>query len=127
MPELAASASVLLLEAEAQPGYHATGRSAAFYAASYGNDVVRGITRAAESFFRNPPMGFTDTDLLHPRDCLFVGRDDQAGAIDALRDEVTGLEAISPEAAREIVPIFRPGYPGHVLKDATGGDIDIVF
>ncbi|MEA3065922.1 MAG: D-arginine dehydrogenase, partial [Sphingomonadales bacterium] len=34
--ELAGHASVLLLEAEDQPGYHSTGRSAAFWAESYG-------------------------------------------------------------------------------------------
>jgi len=34
--ELAARADVLLLEMEEQPGYHATGRSAAYFAAAYG-------------------------------------------------------------------------------------------
>ena len=34
--ELAGSASVLILEAESQPGYHSTGRSAAFWSESYG-------------------------------------------------------------------------------------------
>ena len=42
--ELAAHCRVILLEMESQPGFHATGRSAAFFAASYGNEVVRGIT-----------------------------------------------------------------------------------
>ena len=41
--ELAATAKVVVLEMEAQPGSHATGRSAAFFAAAYGSDVVRGI------------------------------------------------------------------------------------
>ena len=34
--EIAASARVILFEMESQPGYHATGRSAAFFAAAYG-------------------------------------------------------------------------------------------
>lgn len=45
--ELAAFGKVCVLEMESQPGYHATGRSAAFFAASYGNPVVRGVTATA--------------------------------------------------------------------------------
>ena len=37
---------VLLLERESQPGYHATGRSAAMFIESYGTDQVRALTRA---------------------------------------------------------------------------------
>ena len=36
---LAAHSRVLLLEAEASPGYHSTGRSAAAYIPSYGAEV----------------------------------------------------------------------------------------
>src|SRR3546814_10278370 len=39
--ELATEGSVLLLEREDQPGYHTTGRSAALYAETYGNETVR--------------------------------------------------------------------------------------
>lgn len=53
--ELAADARVLLLEMEDQPGFHATGRSAAYFAAAYGNRVVREFTVCCESFFRSPP------------------------------------------------------------------------
>ena len=58
--ELAPSARVLLLEMELQPGYHSTGRSAAYFSASYGSAAVRGITAASEQFYRKPPDGFTD-------------------------------------------------------------------
>ncbi|MDA9298529.1 FAD-dependent oxidoreductase, partial [Pseudomonadales bacterium] len=71
--ELAADAKVLLLELEARPGMHATGRSAAYYAPTYGNAVVQNLTAASESFFRSPPAEFTDSPLLRPRDALFVG------------------------------------------------------
>ncbi|HET8611735.1 MAG TPA: FAD-dependent oxidoreductase, partial [Sphingomonas sp.] len=39
--EIAPYASVALIEAEAQPGYHATGRSAAFWTESYGGPGVQ--------------------------------------------------------------------------------------
>ncbi|MBP0495063.1 FAD-dependent oxidoreductase [Roseomonas sp. SG15] len=37
--DTAASASVVILEREAQPGYHSTGRSAALFSETYGNAV----------------------------------------------------------------------------------------
>lgn len=42
--ELAATRRVVLLERESMPGYHTTGRSAALYAESYGNETVRALT-----------------------------------------------------------------------------------
>ena len=65
--ELAVDAKVILLERESAPGYHSTGRSAAYFAAGYGNAVVRAITAASESFFFQPPAGFTDVPLIHSR------------------------------------------------------------
>ena len=38
--ELSRDASVVILEQESHPGYHATGRSAAVYAASYGSEIT---------------------------------------------------------------------------------------
>ncbi|WP_235515830.1 FAD-dependent oxidoreductase, partial [Sphingomonas sp. Leaf10] len=45
--ELAPHDDVLLLEAESQPGYHATGRSAAFWSETYGGPLVQPLTTAA--------------------------------------------------------------------------------
>jgi len=45
--ELSALKSVLLIEAEAQPGYHSTGRSAAFWDESYGGPSVQPLTTAS--------------------------------------------------------------------------------
>jgi hypothetical protein len=53
--ELAPHASVLLLEAEEQPGYHSTGRSAAFWSESYGGPLVQPLTTASGPFLREPP------------------------------------------------------------------------
>ena len=48
---LAGQRSVLLLEREAQPGYHSTGRSAAMFMESYGPPMVRALTRASRAFY----------------------------------------------------------------------------
>ncbi|HSG34089.1 MAG TPA: FAD-dependent oxidoreductase [Sphingomonadaceae bacterium] len=45
--ELAPHAKVVLLEAEERPGYHATGRSAAFWAETYGGPDVQPLTSAS--------------------------------------------------------------------------------
>ena len=47
---LAGQRSVLVLEREPQPGYHATGRSAAMFMESYGAPQVRALTRASRPF-----------------------------------------------------------------------------
>jgi len=50
--ELAAHASVVLIEKEQQPGYHSTGRSAAMYIPSYGPPMIQSLTQASGDFFR---------------------------------------------------------------------------
>ena len=37
--ELSKQATVIVLERETQPGYHATGRSAAYFSPAYGNTL----------------------------------------------------------------------------------------
>ncbi len=123
--ELAAHATVTLLEMEGQPGYHATGRSAAFFAPSYGNEVVRGITAMSEPFLRNAPPGFSEVPLLRPRDCVFVGREDQRERLATLRADIPVLEALEPGLVRERVPILAPDFPAQALVDMHGGDLDV--
>jgi D-arginine dehydrogenase len=65
--ELASSGSVCLIEAEPRPGFHATGRSAALFAPSYGGREIRAATRASRAFFDRPPPGFCDHPLHSPR------------------------------------------------------------
>ena len=47
---LAPHGRVALVEAEAQPGYHSTGRSAAFWTESYGGPGVQPLTTASGPF-----------------------------------------------------------------------------
>src|SRR5215470_13772348 len=75
--ELSKSATVCLIEAEGRPGLHATGRSAALFAPSYGGREIRALTRASKPFFLDPPSGFTESPLLGPRGCLYIARPDQ--------------------------------------------------
>src|SRR3954469_12887131 len=85
--ELSRDASVLLLEREDAHGYHTTGRSAALYIETYGNAVIRGLTRASRAFFDAPAEGFADAPLLAPRGGLHIARADQLKALQALARE----------------------------------------
>lgn len=57
----APSARVILLEREAAPGYHATGRSAALFLEGYKGPVIRALARASRRFLEAPPAGFCPT------------------------------------------------------------------
>ena len=103
---LASDASVVLLDKEPQPGYHSTGRSAAYFSASYGSAAVRAATAASEPFFRSPPEGFTGTPLLRSRDTLFVARQNQLPRLSAFKEEISGLQEISGSDAILRVPIL---------------------
>ncbi len=124
--ELAAHGRVLLLEAENQPGYHATGRSAAFFAPGYGNRAVRRVTILSEAFFRSPPRDFTDVPLLRARDCLYVARSDQMERLRRLATELgDSAQRLDEAEVRRRVPIMRAGYARAGLVMDNGGDLDV--
>lgn len=120
---------VLLLEAEAAPGYHTTGRSAAVFAPSYGNAVVRALTRASAGFFHAPPPGFSSAALrAPPRGAVWVARAEQLPALDRLEREVGGSAALKRETAafaRARIPVLRAGYVAECLWDAEVAGLDV--
>ena len=67
--ELAESgASVLILEGEDKPGYHATGRSAAFWEECYGGPEIVPLTLASGEYLR-------ENGFLHQRGALYIARE----------------------------------------------------
>lgn len=126
--ELADDATVLLLEMEAQPGYHTTGRSAAMFAPGYGPRPIRALTRASSAFFHNPPAGFAEAPLLRPRDVVMIARDDQHASLDALHSalaEDSQVRLIDRAELRDRLPLLRDGYADAAILDQTGSDIDV--
>lgn len=126
---LSAHGRVLLLEAEDAPGYHTTGRSAAFYAPSYGGRHLRPLTLASRAFFDAPPSGFGDAPLLRPRGALYVGREDQLPAIESLYQELSAVmpdtQRWSPEEAYGACPGLREGYVAGAVFEPQCHDIDV--
>ena len=126
---LAESRRVLLLEREAQPGYHSTGRSAAMFMESYGPPGVRALTRASRSFYEHPPAGFTDVPLLAPRGVLYLATHEQVEQMQALHAELApacpGLVRLDAAAVLQHVPCLRPEVVHGALYDPAGEDIDV--
>lgn len=121
-----AGQDVLLLEREAHPGYHTTGRSAALYTPSYGPAVIRALTRASAPVYHAPPSAERPHPLLKPRDVLFVARAEQAGELAALEDELgAGVSRITAEEARARMPLLRAEYIDAALLDTGSADIDV--
>lgn len=115
--ELAPHAELLLIEGEDFPGYHATGRSAAFWSESYGGPLVQPLTTASGPLLR---------PFLGPRGALHIAADsDGAAALAALEREFGGsavrLERIRPAA---LVPGLRPAW-AEALWEPSCADIDV--
>jgi D-arginine dehydrogenase len=85
--ELAPHASVLLLEAEDQPGYHATGRSAAFWSETYGGPLIQPLTSASGPWLE-------EHGLLAPRGELHLARKADRPLLDQLASEFAGRVAM---------------------------------
>jgi D-arginine dehydrogenase len=116
---IAPHASVLLIEAEDHPGYHSTGRSAAFWSESYGGPKVQPLTSASGAFLRE--QGF-----LRPRGALHIADARGAPALRALERAFAGsavrLERVTDIAAR--IPGLRRGW-GEALWEPSCADIDV--
>lgn len=124
-----ASLRVLLLEREAQPGMHSTGRSAAMFMESYGPPQVRALTRASRDFFTLPPAGFTELPLLHPRGALYVATHEQQGLLDetwsAMQASGQQVERLSAAEALARVPCLRADRVAGAIAEADAADLDV--
>jgi D-arginine dehydrogenase len=117
--EIAPYASVLLIEAEDHPGYHSTGRSAAFWSESYGGPKVQPLTSASHAFLAC--HGF-----LRPRGALHIADAHGVAALEALERQFAGtqvaLERVADAAAR--IPGLKPGWDA-ALWEPSCADIDV--
>lgn len=127
--DLARSASVCLVEAEDRPGVHATGRSAALFAPSYGGREIRALTRASRAFFDAPPAGFSEHPLLRHRGCMYIAREDQRAALGRMVREIQAsggrVSPIGADAAIAKAPLLRANYVAEAAFDLDAMDIDV--
>ena len=114
-------ARAVLLEAEPHPGYHTTGRSAAFWTESYGGAGVQPLTSASGAYLR-------DGGFLAPRQALTIGRAGQEQQIEAFAARFAALgvdvELRGREAVAASIPGLRPEWTCGALEPSCS-DIDV--
>lgn len=116
-----AGASVLLLEAEERPGYHATGRSAAFWEECYGGPEIVPLTLASGPYLR-------DGGFLLERGALYIGREEDRELVMGFlkRFIPTGatLQHLDRTELQRRVPGIRPAWSDAVWEPYCA-DIDV--
>ena len=118
---LGAQASVLVIEAEDRPGYHATGRSAAFWTESYGGPRVQPLTAASGPELRT--LG-----VLAPRSALTLGRAGEQAEVERFArvygDLGVEVHVLGRAGIEARVPGLRSDWTSGVLEPSTC-DIDV--
>jgi D-arginine dehydrogenase len=114
--ELGSEKSVLLLEAESQPGYHATGRSAAFWSETYGGTSIQPLTTASRQFLAAPPPSVSPRSFLKPRGALHIGMGS---------DRMAALSMMAEFAASAVMlqPLDRSAIAGRLPGRKPGWDV----
>jgi len=114
-------ARVLLLEAEVAPGYHATGRSAAFWTESYGGPGVQPLTTASGQPLR-------EGGYLTSRGALTIARTGQEAELAAFAQRYADLgvrvELLDQAAVAVRIPGLRAGWTAGALEPDCC-DIDV--
>ena len=125
---MAARHRVVLLEREAQAGYHTSGRSAALFSETYGNATVRGLSVASRDFLMSPPEGFSEHALLAPRGVMFVGTEGQQALLAGIAEEgarlVPSVREIPVAEALARVPSLRRDWVRGAVVEPDAMDID---
>ncbi len=107
---LAPHCSVLLLEAEDTPGYHATGRSAAFWSETYGGPGIQPLTTASGPFLR-------EGNYLADLGSLHIGRAEDERTVNAFLAEFAGSEvALERVHPSDFVPGLADGWTLGVME-----------
>ena len=117
--EIAASRRTLIIEAESQCGYHATGRSAAFWLESYGGPEVAKLSAASRAFLDRPPIDFAERGFLRERGAIHVSRESWAELPESVEARRIGRDELE-----RLVPGIRPEWCYSVIEPGCA-DIDV--
>jgi D-arginine dehydrogenase len=123
---LSEHASVAVLEAEEQIGFHSSGRSATMLHYALGDRLVRALTLASRGFFDDPPSGFTDIPIGRRMPVLIHARDDELDGLDALDAEIAPfatLERLDARGVHELCPLLKDD-ARHGIADRNGIRLD---
>jgi D-arginine dehydrogenase len=118
--ELAPHGTVILLEAEDQPGYHSTGRSAALWHETLGGPLIQPLTTGSFD-------ALNDGGFLKTRGSMSVAEEKDRALLDQMEAEFAGtvaLQRMSYEDIRARVPRARPVLAAGLLEQSCA-DIDV--
>jgi len=125
----APNARVTIIDMEDQAGYHTTGRSAAFYAETYGGAKLQPLTTASKDFFLSPPAGFAEQAILSPLGALHVFREDQRNKAEGLyremRKELPGIALLDAQEIRKRAPFLNQSCLAGGIDDPDCGNLDV--
>lgn len=126
--ELSANHHVGVLDMEASPDVHSTGRSAAVFVDSLGTRIARGLSAASKTFLLDPPVDF-EPPLMTPLGLLIVSNEPHG---QALRDrfhrdpqKYPGCSLLDGDDARAINPILAEGYVDVALFEPGCMEMDV--
>jgi D-arginine dehydrogenase len=123
---LSLQAQVTVIEAEAQIGFHSSGRSATMLHYALGDRLVRALTLASRPFFDNPPEAFGDVPLGRRMPVVIHARDDERQALEALDAELSlfvKLDRLDAAAIHDLCPLLKPD-ARHGIADYDGVRLD---
>ncbi len=113
---LSSLGTVLLLEAEPNLAYHASGRSAALFEESYGKPSTVALNAASRDYH-------VENNILSPRGLMLVGTANDANAFDTEHTQM-GLDAMSMAEAKAMVPILNTTHIDRAGYHADAWDLD---
>ncbi len=119
---------ICILEQEYAPGYHATGRSAAFWSQTYGGPDIEPLTSASGEFLRNPPKKFYDGSFLNNRGALNIARTNQThlitDMIDNFSDNAVELQSVKESYIDSLLPNRNNDW-NYAIWEPGCSDIDV--
>jgi D-arginine dehydrogenase len=125
---LARTRKVIVLEREAFPGVHSTGRSAALFSEIYGSGPIRALSRASREFLYSPPKGFVDAPIVRPRGALHIASAAQMAKLDAfcaLPDVAPAIRRLTAAEVRVQCPVLREDYIAGGAMETGSADVDV--
>ncbi|NNC72269.1 MAG: FAD-binding oxidoreductase, partial [Sphingomonadaceae bacterium] len=126
--EVAGHGRTLILEAESAPGYHSTGRSAAFWSETYGGPLIQPLTTASFEFLSDPDPEFADRPFRRKRGALHIAARGGHAVLDDFTAEFAGgaveLEFLDREALAARVPELEKHWDRAVFEPSCA-DIDV--
>lgn len=126
---LAGHGDILVCDMEAQADYHTTGRSAAFYAETYGGEKVQSLTTCSKDFLRSPPLGFSDAPLMNNLGAVYLYDESRAqraqDRFEATRKTLPHVQMWDGDALADKLPQLASGRFIGGVYDSECGSLDV--